>query len=85
MWAETDHIHLVPDAYSDLAKAVLEAGVEVESDGAASTVSESSKRKQLESVLTRLSTTTIKQNRGLAGQPRHLAWLRGLNKPRAPT
>jgi hypothetical protein len=48
-----DHdLQLVPDAYRDLAAAVLEAGAEVESDGAGSVASDSSKRMRRESVVT---------------------------------
>ncbi len=61
-------VHLAPDAYRDLAAVALEAGVKVESDGAGSIVSEDSKRKRRESVVTRLPAMVAKRNKGHASQ-----------------
>ncbi len=57
-----DFVHLVPVAYHDQAAAVLKVGVELDDDNARSVVSSegSYKRKGLESVITKPSTTTPK-------------------------
>jgi hypothetical protein len=83
LWADSDHVHLAPDAYRDLAAVALEAGVKVESDGAGSIASEDSKRKRRESVVTRLPAMAVKRNKGHASQQRHAAWLKAY-KSRGP-
>jgi hypothetical protein len=81
LWAVGNPVHLSPASYWDLAAAILEAGVDINEEATSSSILSSegsSKRKRLESVVTRPPGCVSKRSKGRGVQA---AWLTGKAEP----